>query len=292
LIFGRPDGADSLDVLINEMLFNPRPTGADFVEIYNNSSKFINLKGWSLSNPDNDGLAIITDSDLMFGPGEYLAITSNTSIVEGEYIQHKKCNCLQVKKMPSLNDDSGSVALLDGEGNMIDFVRYSKEMHSMFIKDDEGVSLERISNTASSLPSQGAGGSQNWASASASVGFATPGRINSNTIPFAEVEAALHVDPEIFIPLSGHPNFALIHYSFDKGGYVANVKIFDSHGRAVREIANNDTLGMEGFYRWDGDRDDGTKASVGSYMIWFEIFNDEGTVKRYRQRVAVASSFE
>ena len=284
-IFGMPEDADSSDVLINEVLFNPRPTGADFVEILNNSAKFINLHGWSISNSDNDKFAIITDSDLILAPGEYLAITPNVPALEGEYIQDQKVNFVQVKNLPSFDDDSGSVTITDSNGNAIDFFRYSKEMHSVFIKDDEGVSLERISSTATNE-------SQNWASASRSVGFATPGLKNSNTLAFDQVEKPLLVEPEIFNPLSGQPNFALIHYNFEQSGYVANIKIFDSYGRKVREVANNDLLGTHGFYRWDGDRDAGSKASLGSYMIWFEVFNQEGTVKRYQRRVAIASSFE
>ena len=70
-------------------------------------------------------------------------------------------------------------------------------MHSVFIKDEEGVSLERITNSASD-------GSQNWKSASASVGFATPGYINSNTIDPEFVGEPLTVDPESLI-LSGQP---------------------------------------------------------------------------------------
>ncbi len=284
-IFGLPDDADSLDVLINEVLFNPRPTGVDFVEVLNNSSKFINLNGWSISNSDNGKSAIISNSDFILAPGEYLAITSNAPALEGEYIQDQKVNFLQVSGLPAFDDDSGSIAISDNEGNTIDFFRYSKEMHSVFIKDEEGVSLERISSSASN-------GSQNWASASALAGFATPGLLNSNTVTFERGEDPLLVEPEIFNPLSGQSNFALIRYNFEQGGYVANVRIFDSYGRTVRKIANNDILGTDGFYRWDGDCDEGSKAGLGSYMILFEVFNQEGTVKRYRKRIVIASSFE
>jgi hypothetical protein len=167
---------------------------------------------------------------------------------------------------------------------VIDDFTYTKDMHSVFIKDEEGVSLERISFAASTA--------QNWKSASSTVGFATPGYTNSNALPeMSTISPVLSVEPEIFDPLGGQNNFALIHYNFENGGQVANVKVFDSQGRLTKEIANNDVVGTRGFYRWDGDRNDGTKAAIGYYLVWFEVFDDAGGVRNFRLPVAIASTF-
>jgi len=285
--FGLPEVADSLDLSINEILFNPKPTGVDFVEIVNVSSKFINLKNWSIAS-FHDGVlkekAILTSENLLLDPQRILAISVNNKILKGEYLHSDEENFLEVVNLPAFNDDYGTVALLNAEGAIIDQFAYTKEMHSIFLKDDEGVSLERISP-------DGSNDWQNWKSASATVGFATPGYLNSNVVDTAFPANPLTIDPEIFNPLSGNANFALIHYNLEQGGYVANIKIFDAQGRTVKQIANNAVLSASGFYRWDGDRDDGTKASVGYYMIWFEVFNDQGSVKRFQSRVAVATTF-
>lgn len=286
--FGLPETADSLEVLVNEILFNPRPTGVDFLEIVNNSSKFLNLKDWSIATIEKGVIEEkmpLTADDFLFKPGSVLAITENTNILKGEYLLSHEQNFLSTKKLPRFNDDQGSVALVNPNGNVIDYLDYTKDMHSKFIKDDEGVSLERISlNTAATT--------QNWKSASATVGFATPGYLNSNAVQNSDLlTEALKVEPEIFNPLGGTANFALIHYNFEHGGYVANVKVFDSQGRIIKDLANNDILGTTGFYRWDGDRDDGTKATIGYYMIWFEIFDGQGSVRNYQKRVAIAGAF-
>ncbi len=214
-----------------------------------------------------------------------MAVTENSNILMGEYLTSQEQHFLQVNDLPVFNDDLGSVAVVDATGNVIDYFHYSKDMHSVFIKDDEGVSLERISAT-NSLPDQ------NWKSAGSSVGFATPGYVNSNALPEPSITSeVLKVEPEIFNPLGGQNNFALIHYNFEQGGRVANVKVFDSQGHPIKELANNDVVGTTGFYRWDGDRDDGTKASIGYYMIWFETFDDRGSIQNFQARVAIAASF-
>ena len=226
----------------------------------------------------------ISSGDYLLAPGDVLAITTDTNILMGEYFTREMQRLLQVHELPAFNDDSGSVALIDSSGNVIDHFAYSKDMHSVFIKDEEGVSLERISFSDAST-------AENWKSAGSFVGFATPGYANSNAFQEPPSTSALNVAPEIFNPLDGQNNFALIRYNFPSGGQVANVRIFDSQGHLIKELANNDVIGTSGFYRWDGDRSNGTKAGIGYYMIWFETFDDKGGTQNFRAPVAIAGQF-
>jgi hypothetical protein len=76
------------DLIINEILFNPHPTGVDFVEVYNNSDKYITLKDWSLANYVNDEILnakLISAEDILIAPREYLVFTENKSIIKSEY---------------------------------------------------------------------------------------------------------------------------------------------------------------------------------------------------------------
>ena len=271
--------------MINEILFNPRSTGVDFVEIVNTSSKFLNIKNWSVSNIEDGILSntkIITTENVLLKPNAYLVFTENGNVLKGEYVNAHGENFLQIATLPSLNDDDGSIALTDDDGILIDHLQYNKAWHSVFIKDEEGVSLERISFTDSSQESQ------NWKSASSLVGFATPGYLNSNAMKQGLQEDAVVVEPNAFIPINGQPDFTQIKFKFDQGGYVANIKIFDSQGHLIKQLANNEMLGTEGFFRWDGDNDDGNKARAGYYMVWFEVFNSTGEVNVFRKPVAIA----
>lgn len=284
--FALPEEADSLDIAINEILFNPRSTGVDFVEVYNRSAKFINLKNWVLANRDLNGAPvnnkIITADDFLLKPGQYIVFTEDAAVLKSEYLQSKEETFFETD-MPSFPDDEGSVMLIDPQGKMIDAFSYSDKMHVVFLKENEGVSLERISMESPTDEWS------NWKTASSVSGYATPGYLNSNATAAGIMDEAVAIDPEIFLPLSGQPDFTQIRYRFDQGGYVANVKIFDPHGRTIKHLANNAILGTEGSFRWDGDHENGGKARMGSYMVWFEVFDDRGTVRTFRKRVVVAN---
>jgi len=95
------------------------------------------------------------------------------------------------------------------------------------------------------------------------------------------------VEPEVIAPGSGRDEFALVRYQFDQPGRLANAKVVDHQGRVIRTLANNELLGTEGFLRWDGDHDNGSKVRPGYYAVWFEVYGLEGNVKTYRKRVVV-----
>jgi hypothetical protein len=255
----------------------------------NVSSKFINIKDWSIANFENGISAnalTITSGNFLLNPGSYLILTEDINLVGAEYPSLRFENALVVERLPSFNDDEGSVAIVNEYHEVIDSFVYSKNYHSIFLDDAEGVSLERISLTRPTNENQ------NWKSASSSAGFATPGFLNSNgQIDLTLPEESVKIVPEIFVPADGQPDFTQIQYKFEKGGYVATVNIYDPQGHHIKHIANNELLGTEGSLRWDGDRDDGQKARVGYYMIWFEIFDETGMVKTFRNRIAVSAKF-
>jgi hypothetical protein len=284
LKFALPESVAVGDVFINEVLFNPKSGGVDFVEVFNQSDKYLNIKNWVLANRPEEQVInprVIAPQDYILPPAGYLVFTSSIATLLNYHLNAISSNLFQTT-LPSMNDDSGSIALVSDQGLLLDYFRYDQNYHSRLLKDKEGVSLERISvKEDSNNPA-------NWKSASSASGFATPGFINSNTRPdFAADENAVVIEPEIFSPAVPGQDFAQINFRFDQPGLLANVKIADQQGRVIKEIANNETLGFEGFFRWDGDRSDGSKARMGYYFVWFEVYDLSGMLKTYRKRVVI-----
>ncbi len=279
-----PEAAETGDLFVNEILFNPRPGGVDFVEVINVSAKYINLKGWSLANREdgaNTNLKLITTKDQIIPPQEFVVFTTEGAVIKSEYPNAIEKSLFNTT-LPSLSDDAGSLVLLSEQGTEVDHFAYTDDFHSKLLKDKEGVSLERISLIEPTIIPD------NWKSANAAAGYATPGYLNSNSRPENLIdENAVQIEPEIFSPVVPGQDFAQINYRFDQSSLSANVKIVDHQGRLIKEIANNETLAFDGFFRWDGDRDDGSKARMGYYFIWFEVFDLEGLVKTFRKRVVI-----
>lgn len=285
--FVLPQQASQQDVIINEILFNPIVGGVDFVELYNTSGKYLNLKNWTLSNVDNNELVNqkkLATTNLILHPFSYLLFTSNEDQLLNHYPQGKQ-EVFVTADLPPLADDRGSISVADSSGNILDVFFYEEAMHNKMLKSVEGVSLERISKEKRENDAT------IWKSGVLATGFATPGYQNANLWESSSASSEIVIDPEIFEPVSGQPNFTSISYKFDQTGYAANAKIFDAQGRVVRNLFNNQILSSDGSFTWDGDQDDGTKASLGYYTLWLEVFDNTGFVKTFRKRVVIATRF-
>ncbi len=293
LVFGLPQPPHEGDIVINEVLYNPRADfvdGVDFVEIYNRSSKMIDLSKLVIATEDEttgelESPKPLSDKGLLFFPDTYLVITSNPDIVKEQYFTNNPDGFLRLETLPAYNNDQGIVILATNGFEIIDRFPYSDQMQFPLLTATDGVSLERLNmERPATDPS-------NWHSAASSVGYATPAYKNSQSNVTQEVKDPITIDPEVFSPDNdGRDDVLNIHYLFNQPGYMASVKIFDDRGRLVRQIVNNELLSTEGSFSWDGINSENEKAGTGIYIVFIELFDLDGNVKKYK-KTAVLGGF-
>ncbi len=289
--FAIPALPEENDLVINEILFNSYPDGYDFVEIYNRSDNTIDLKDVLIASYDNESLEYhsvetLTSQGYLIFPGSYLVLTENPGTVQDQYYSSNPNGFLEVENLPAYNDDEGEVILLDKYENIIDRVYYSEDMQFDLLATKEGVSLERINYNRASNDKT------NWHSASELVGFATPAYENSQFMELTDMEDEVKIEPETFSPDNdGFEDITNINFTFSEPGYVAHIKIFDSKGRLVRYLANNQLLGINGLISWDGIDDHNQKAPVGIYVVYIELFDLDGNVKKFKKKVVIATKW-
>jgi hypothetical protein len=284
---GLSEVADSLDIIINEVLFNPKPNGTDYVEVYNRSNKITDLKQLYIANRSSNGTIsnikqLSADNYLLF-PGDFLVITEDPAMVKAQHITLNPDAFITVSSMPSFNDDEGNVIIVNIQGKVTDEVKYSEKWHFKLIDDREGVSLERIDYNAATQ------NAENWHSAATSAGYGTPTYKNSQFRIDAGVQGDIKVTPEIVSPDNdGLDDFATVDYNFPEPGYIASITIFDAAGRPVRYLQRNALCGTKGSYRWDGLGDKGQALPVGIYVVYTEIFNLKGKTKKFKNTIVLA----
>ena len=283
---GVSSGADSLDLVVNEILFNPPPAGTDYVELYNRSKKVIDLKNIYIANRNATGMIssinqLSAESRLIF-PEEFIVVTADALLVKRNYITLNPDAFAEVS-MPSFNNDKGDAIILNEQGRIVDELVYDANWHFKLIDNPGGVALERIDHNA---PTQL---QDNWHSASTSSGYGTPTYKNSQYRAEGELKGDISISPEIFSPDNdGMDDYATIDYVFPKPGYVINISIFDAGGRVVRYLQRNVLCGIKGNYRWDGLGEKNQKLPVGIYIIYTEAYNLDGKSKQFKNVIVLA----
>ncbi len=284
---GLSEVADSFNIIINEILFNPKSNGTDYVEIYNRSNKIIDLKQTYIANRSSTGVIsnikqLSADNYLLF-PQDFMVVTEDPSIVKRDFITKNPDAFITVTPMPSFNDDEGYVLILNAQGSVTDELHYNENWHFKLIDNREGVALERIDYNANTQQQD------NWHSAATSVGYGTPTYKNSQYKINDGLQGDVSITPEIVSPDNdGIDDFATVTYNFPAAGYVANITIFDAAGRPVRYLQRNAFCGITGNFRWDGLGEKNQQLPTGIYVVFTEIFNLQGKKKQFKNTIVVA----
>jgi hypothetical protein len=289
--FGLAEMADSMDIVINEVLFNPWTNGVDYVELYNRSEKIVDLSTLQLGtvkysppNPPDTSFYRISYQQHILIPQAYALLTSSPESVKKQYYTSNPDAFIKLDPFPAYNNDEGTVILTTVTSGVLDLFDYAENMHYPLLNYVDGVSLERVNfNTATS-------DLNNWHSAAESVGFGTPAYPNSQFVNDEISDDPIVLEPEIFSPDNdGYNDLISIKYTFDQPGYNLTSRIYNARGQLVRELVNNEYLGTNGTINWDGIQDDNTKAPIGIYVFYIQIFDLEGNVKQYKKTGVLAT---
>ncbi len=215
-------------LVITEIMFKPRVSYEEWIEIYNNGDTIVSLNGFVLSDPHYSGT--INNDSAIVEPGEYI-IFSESDI-------EAACRVIRMRAWPYLNNEGDTVYLKTGEGLIVDQAIYTAATDW-----DYNVSAERVSISADGTDPN------SWKPSPAG---ATPCEDNAVWSPVSESKISLTITPNPFSPESdGNCELSV------KAPWNASVqiRIYDLEGKLVRDF---------GYCRsatWDG-----SGAKPGAYI--------------------------
>lgn len=286
--FGIPGRAAWGDVVINEILFDPISPAADYVELYNKSDKVLDISELKLGviktsfpNPPDTTIKNITTEHRQIMPKQYLLLTTTPETIADQYDCSKK-NFLTMSSFPSY-PNSGAIVTLFYNDTIIDFMSYSEDSHYPLLAETKGVALERVCPYVSST------NPENWHSAASPL-YGTPGYQNSVFVENIEATASIEIVPAVFSPDGdGFDDVTTINLSDFDNDYTAKIIIFDAHGRLVRNLVNCQNIATSCRFVWNGLDDNGRIVSAGIYVVFTEVFDTQGDIKRFKKAVVVAT---
>ncbi len=274
------------ELIINELLFNPAPYGADFLELNNNSHSIINARDIYIAGKNSAGQIgsqyRCSNEDMNIFPGKYLAITTDSSYIIKTWKNIDRGAISEIKSMPFYPDNEGNAVLINKEGMLIDEFQYTDDMHYPLLINQEGVSLERIDPM---LPTSLI---ENWHSASSTAGYATPTKENSQFRKSDSINKIIEIPQTDFSPNNDGINDLLtIAYKMSNPGNSISIYAFNFNGMMIRKIADNQLCGTNGTFIWNGLDQNKLRVASGIYLIFIEILDLRGKLMKFKKAIAV-----
>ena len=280
-LFGDPMEAYSVSVskpvtpragmlVINEMMFNPKEGGCEYVEIYNPTAFTVDLSDVCMAKPtlsDSPGTAYsLAETSTMLGPNAFALFIDGANLASTSFDLTEEVLVLSPKTYPALPNDAASLMLITKSGTLIDSVYYSNKYHFDLLADEKGVALERINPLLSGAVAS------NWHSASLLAGFGTPGRLNSQScLADGADDNGIRLSCKVISPNNdGTDDYTVLYLGEACAGEFMNVKVLDSNGVVVSALLEHALVGKSDELVWHGTDDFNAKLHTGLYLIMVE----------------------
>ena len=270
------------DLVINEIMYDPDIDNCEFIEFYNLSNDTVDIGGWQIEDENGNNFQL---SNMSFSiPSNSYFVLAADSLINSKY-NFDDYHLKTILHLSSLGlTNSGELILLkDLFGNTIDSIRYYDGWQNQNFISTKNISLERIN------PSLNGNDQFNWSS-SVNTNGATPGLQNSIFTKEKNSQSNISVSPNPFSPDNdGFEDFTIISYKLTQPIAQIRAKVFDSKGRLVRTISNNQASGERGSIIFNGMDDTNHSLRIGIYIILIEALNsNSGVVETLKTTVVVA----
>ncbi|HEX5317091.1 MAG TPA: hypothetical protein VFX22_10615, partial [Candidatus Kapabacteria bacterium] len=271
-----PVPSDSL--VINEIMFDPQPTGTEWLELYNRSTRWISLDSTRLvTGEKRPGEYSHTIKPLLIAPDSFGIIAADSALFYQTYPALTRGNDVAGLGVSTLDfgKDSCFVTLHNLDSTTIDSAHYFKSwQQSLLRKTFVGISLERIN------PAGESNDPRNWQACIDTSG-ATPLVRNSiasalpnDTIPSAGTAFNASFAPNPFSP-DGDGFQDLTTLTIQTGdatsAWAMRVRLYDSRGVMVRLLTDATAIMGATTLSFDGKRDNGQTLSPGLYTVLIEL---------------------
>lgn len=277
LIIGPVKQAIKNDIFINEILVNPFEEGSEFIELYNASNHFIDLSSLVIGTWNDQDIwkDKITLPNYLFQPHTYVVLTRHKEGVMDYYSVTYPEQLIEVD-LPILTNDLGTIVLANSKGDVFEKIVYTNTLHSSFLREEKGVSLERENIDCVEC----------WKSASQTTGWASPTIENSQQ--FGKHEE-LSLQSTVITPNDDQENDELkINYVFEQESWTASFHVFSKNGYKITTFEKQTYLGKQGAVFWDLKDESQQLLSIGFYVLIVELYNEKGETKQFKFPFVIA----
>ncbi|MCW0483757.1 CotH kinase family protein [Gaoshiqia sediminis] len=211
-------------VVINEIMYNPANEfdSDDWVELYNNSTRYINLTNWTLKDSD-DANSFKFAPNTVLAPNEYLVVCrepTNFSLI------HPETSDVQGPLGFGFSSAGECIRLFDNTSNLVDQVCYASEYPWPTEPNGGGYTL------GLNDPNQDNSLAANWFTSQSING--SPGKANTAT----GVEETVSQSDQSFLlqnypnPFTGNTRIPV----YSKSNETVNISVFNLEGQLVSTV--------------------------------------------------------